>query len=289
VIHEAAAGATLRADQAMTADRSELTYLVPRRGWQGLVAYFDEWLPAHRYRGEGENPLPAPEHFVSTIYFDTPSRRLLRAAQSCSLEHVKLRAKEYYDVHPSLAELATSVEEVVHAPGDVWLELKRRTGARTQKDRIRLSKPALWRWLEERGLLNRSDYVGRDADAHILHEYLAAEPEPLVPISVVNYRRCSWQSEPGDLRITLDSDLAFYDPTPEVRRRRSLLREELGAPCEREPRAVLEVKHRGAALPSWLSAQLTLLRLSPVEYSKFVKSASAVEAHAATAAAKPDV
>ncbi len=284
--HEAAAGARLLADQAMTADRNELTYLVPRRGWQGLVAYLDEWLSPHRYRGEGEDPLPAPEHFVSTIYFDTPDRRLLRAAQSRAVDHLKLRAKEYYDVHPSLAELATSVEEVVHAPGDVWLELKRRSGARTQKHRIRVSKSVLWSWLEQRTPLHRSDYVGRDADACVLQEYLIAQPERLVPASIVNYRRCSWQSEQGDLRITLDSDLAFYDPPADVRGRRSLLREELGAPCAREPSALLEVKHRGDALPSWLSAQLTLLRLSPVEYSKFVRSASAVEAHAA---AKPHV
>lgn len=286
---EAAAGVRLLADQAMTADRNELTYLVPRRGWQGLVRYFDEWLPSHRYRGDGENPLPLPEHFVSTIYFDTPSRRLLRAAQHRSVDHIKLRVKEYYDVHPSLAELATSVEEVVHAPGDVWLELKRRSGARTQKHRIRVSKRVLSRWLEERGGLDRGDYVGRDADARVLQDYLAAERERLVPASVVNYQRCSWQSEEGDLRVTLDSDLAFFEPPRDLFGRPSLLREALGTPCLREPSALLEVKHRGDALPSWLSARLALLRLSPVEYSKFVKSASAVEAHVATAAAEPHV
>jgi hypothetical protein len=52
--------AQLAADQAMTADRNELKYLVPRREWPGLVQCFNEWLPPHSYRGEGENPLPAP-------------------------------------------------------------------------------------------------------------------------------------------------------------------------------------------------------------------------------------
>jgi VTC domain-containing protein len=286
---EAAASVMLSADQAMTADRNELTYLVPRRGWQGLVQYFDEWLPAHRYRGEGENPLPAPQHFVSTVYFDTPSGRLLRAAQSRAHDNVKLRAKEYYDVHPSLAELATSVEEVVHAPGELWFELKRRSGVRTQKHRICLSKSVLSRWLVERGELNRNDYVGREADARVLEQYLEAESEPLGPACVVNYQRCSWQSELGDLRVTLDSNLAFYVPPADLFRRRSFLREGLGAACAQEPSALLEVKHRAEQLPAGLSTRLEQLGLAPADYSKFVTSASAVQAYLASAPVAPHV
>jgi hypothetical protein len=286
---EAALGARFAADQAMTADRSELSFLVPRWEWQGLVQYFDEWLPSHSYRGEGENPLPAPQHFVTTVYFDTPTRRLLDAARTPGRDNVKLRAKEYYDVHPSLAELATSVEDVVHAPGELWFELKHRSGVRTQKHRVRLSKGALWSWLGQRGEPSRADYVGREADARVLQQFLDAEPEPLEPISVVNYQRCSWQSDDGELRVTLDSNLAFYAPTPQLFERRSLLREGLGSACSRETRALLEVKHRGATLPSWLSTRLLTLGLSPSDYSKFVSSGSAVEAHAAALAPKPHV
>jgi hypothetical protein len=52
------ASARLAADQAMTADRNELPYLVPRWEWQELARHFDEWMPSHNYRGEGENRLP---------------------------------------------------------------------------------------------------------------------------------------------------------------------------------------------------------------------------------------
>lgn len=286
---EAAASARLTADQAMTADRSEQAFLVPRWEWPGLVQHFNERLPPHDYRGDGENPLPSPQHFVTTVYFDTPTRRLLHAALDDGRDNVKLRAKEYYDVHPSLAELATRVEDVVHAPGQLWFELKHRSGVRTQKYRVRLSKSELWRWLSQRGAPEPAHYAGREADARVLQEFLEAEAEPLRPSSVVNYQRCSWQSDDGELRITLDTNLAFFAPSPDLFQRRSLLREALGAACARETRALLEVKHRGAALPTWLSARLTTLGLEPSDYSKFVSSGSAVEAHAAAAASKPHV
>ena len=273
------------ADQAMTADRNELTYLVPRWEWQELARHFDEWMPSHRYRGEGENRLPGPQHFVTTVYFDTPRRRLLHEARRQGRDNVKLRAKEYYDVHPSLAELATSVEDVVHAPGEMWFELKHRSGLRTQKNRVRLSKAEIQRWLRERGRVSSTSYVGRESDARVLQQFLEAEEEPLEPASVVNYQRCSWQSEDGELRLTLDTDLAFYAPPPDLLERRSLLREALGSACAREARALLEVKHRGSALPSWLSTRLALLGLSPSDYSKFVSSGSAVEALAVKEAA----
>jgi hypothetical protein len=266
----------LGADAAITADRYELTYLVPRAHWSELARCFDERLPAHHYRGEGRNSLPSPEHFVTTVYFDTPTQRLLRQARTSGVDSLKLRAKEYYDLHPSLAELATRVEDVVHAPGQLWLELKRRSGARTQKHRVRLSKSDLWRCVQERTGLAASEYVGREMDARVLKEYLASEPEPLAPACMVNYRRSSWQSDDGQLRLTLDANLAFFAPPAELFRRRSLLREQLGPPSALEARALLEVKHRAPALPDWLSARLAALGLGPCDYSKFVQASSAV-------------
>ena len=275
-----AAGGRLVADEVMTADRDELTYLVPLRQCRALVKTFDEALPSHRYRGEGENPLPAPEHFVSTVYFDTTTRRLFQAARQSAHDNTKLRAKEYYDFHPSLAELATSVDDVVHAPGQIWLELKRRLGARTQKHRVRMGKSTLARWLETREKLAPGDYVGRDADARVLQAFFDAEPEPLAPTCLVNYQRSSWQSADGELRLTLDSNLAFYAPPPDLFRRRSLLREELGNACAREPSALLEIKKRSPTMPAWLAACLSALGLVRSDYSKFVAAATRVTPNA---------
>ena len=97
-------------------------------------------LPAHRYTGERANALSGAQHFVTTLYFDTPSHAHLRAALHDPEHNVKLRAKEYYDLHPSLAELATSLAQIVRDQPWLWLELKRREGQRTLKRRVRLAK-----------------------------------------------------------------------------------------------------------------------------------------------------
>ncbi|HYQ18709.1 MAG TPA: polyphosphate polymerase domain-containing protein [Polyangiaceae bacterium] len=271
-----AAGARFGADQTITADRTELTYLVPLRQWQALVQHFDDYLPSQRSLAEGESALPAPQYLVSTVYFDTPTRRLFRDASSQAHDNVKLRAREYYDVHPSWAERAARIEDVGQAPGQIWLELKRRSGARTQKHRVRLSKSALERWLYEGGELSRGDYAGREADAQVLQAYFDSTAESFEPTCLVNYQRCSWQSADGQLRLTLDSNLAFYAPPSDLFRSSSLRREELGSAFAHEESALLEVKQRAQALPGWLSARLASLGLFPSDYSKFVKAAGIV-------------
>ena len=91
----------------MTAERDEIKFVVAYDGVEGLVEELSGGLPSHRFTGENANLLPDPHHFVTTIYFDTPSRMHFRVASASIHRNVKLRAKEYYDLHPSLAELAT--------------------------------------------------------------------------------------------------------------------------------------------------------------------------------------
>jgi len=237
----------------ITADRYELDYLLPAPQTQDLIDHLDGQLAR------------APAYAVTTVYFDTKGRRLLSAALSEARESVKLRVKEYF------SEPAANFD----AGGDgVWLELKRRSGARTQKHRVQLSRGALERWFAERAPL--SDYQGHESDARLLDAYLAAEPEALAPACVVSYRRRAWQAHDGQLRLTLDTSLTFFAPPAELLRESSPFRERLGPPCAAEPRALLEVKHRSHAPPSWLDERLAELGLEVVEYSKFVSAAQAV-------------
>jgi hypothetical protein len=111
-------------DTQMTAERDEVKYLVASEQVQTFATAMSRHLPHHRFTGEGANTLPKPRHFVTTIYFDTPSRNQYRAAQDDHLHNLKMRAKEYYDVHPSLAELATDPRQIVKFQPVLWLELK---------------------------------------------------------------------------------------------------------------------------------------------------------------------
>jgi len=104
--------------------------------------------------------------------------------------------------------------------------------------------------------------------------------EPLSAVCLVNYRRLSWQSEGGDLRVTFDRGLASFAPPRDLwSRRQALVRGALGVPAAQEASGVLEVKRRGA-LPDWLRACVAGIGATPVPFSKFVTAARAVEAHA---------
>jgi hypothetical protein len=258
---------------SLVADREESKYLVASQEQRALVAALNEYLLTHRHRGEGANTLPGPEHFVTTVYFDTPSLTHFHAARRDGENHVKLRAKEYYDVHPSLAELATDSSQFSHRSPYVWLELKRRVGKRSQKQRVRLERSAIVAWLAGPGAAEGT------GDAAAIRAYCSTLSEALGPCSVVNYKRASWQAPDDTLRVTIDSELGFFAVLPELWTIPSLSRSALGRPRRREPNLVVEVKRPSSALPTWLEQALQRARAKPVHYSKFVHATEAVLAH----------
>jgi hypothetical protein len=272
-----------RGDAAMTAERTETKYLVPYEAIDVLVHALAEKLPSHRFTGQQANRLPDAHHYVTTVYFDTASHAHYRAAVSNTQHNVKLRAKEYYDVHPSLAELATDPSELIRYHPWLWFELKRREGERTLKCRFRLPKrdvPAFFAGERLSPDFPENSSVAPEAPQETpleeIERYCQALGEPLTESCIVNYRRLSFQDEAGSLRITLDLGLAFYAPPKELwTRERPLERSLLGAPRATLPMAVLEVKRR-AALPSWLSDSIRAQGLEASSFSKFVAAARAV-------------
>jgi hypothetical protein len=259
-------------DAALTADRGEIKYLVPLAQLPALTARLNAQLPAHRFRGEGANPLPGPLHFVTTIYFDTAGRAQYRAARSRGRQATKLRAKEYYDLHPSLAELATDLRQIVKYNPLVWLELKTRADDRTGKRRLGVPKRQLPELLAGQGAVNPGDEPTRVA----ILEHCRQLGEPVRADCLVNYRRLAWQHPAGNLRITVDVGLAFYQPPEDVWQRSfALTRGTLGTPRGRLDAAVLELKYRDV-LPGWLLDDLDARSARRSQVSKFELASEAV-------------
>jgi hypothetical protein len=265
----------------ITADRSEKKFLLPPDGLREWIALFQKELPSHRFRGEGANLLLNAKSYVTTIYFDTPSRDLFRLARS-ERESVKLRAKEYYDVHPGLAEVATDPTQLVRFRPTIWLELKHKDGERTGKRRLAVPKrdapaffvggtvsPAMARY-QRKLYKGESDEVLAEVAA-----FVARFREPMRPDCVVNYRRIAWQDGEGSLRLTLDLGLSFFRPPEDLwSRHTALTRESLGDAVGVAAGAVLEVKSR-KALPPWLASRLPAAGHDE-GFSKFVAASSAV-------------
>ncbi|MBN2196306.1 MAG: VTC domain-containing protein [Polyangiaceae bacterium] len=264
-------GDRFAADRAITADRDELKYVAPRERVRHLADAVEAALASHRHVGEGANTLPDPHHFVTTIYFDTPSHRHFRAAVQHLENDVKLRAKAYYDLHPCIAELATDPEEVFRYQPFVYLELKQRSGRRTSKHRSRLRPQDIPSFLARAGREAALPEVGGPELARI-HEYCHSLGEPLGPACLVNYRRLSWQDPHGTLRITMDLDLAYFAPPADLFARSApLVRGSLGLPSEIEKMAIIEVKCRTAP-PAWLATALEHAEARSALFSKFVRS-----------------
>jgi len=262
--------------------REELKFRVPAGRRAAVAAGFDGLLARHRYRGAGASDLPGAEHFTTTIYFDTPSRSLFRAG-CASAAHLKLRAREYYDRHRSLAEVATEPRRLVRPSPLLWLELKESDGDRSRKLRVGLPKGEVSRFLLDRrvtpSIQNIQEVTYGGDGARILDElirFCSSFEEPFLPDCLVSYRRVAWESPEGSVRVTLDLGLSFYGPPDDLFSRGSTLaRESLGTPVANEPYAIVELKVLGA-IPRPLVSVLDQAGAERVAYSKFLHGSQAV-------------
>ena len=267
----------------MTAHRREAKYLIASDQARLVAAEVGRQLIAHRHTGEGANVLPAAHHYVTTIYFDTASRTLFRAAHDSADHHLKLRAKEYYDLHPGLIETATDPRELVRFQSVLWLEIKHRDGEHTGKQRIGIPKAdvpgffAQGRITEEMVAIQETTHGPAAREVlRAVAELCASCREPLGADCLVNYRRSAWQDEEGQLRITIDTGLAFYAPPDDLWARHwALVRQTLGAPVVSETRRVLEIKSHGDQ-PAWLVSLLRAHDIAATSYSKFEAASGAV-------------
>ncbi len=262
-------------DRAITADRRETKYLIAADRSAELVRTLHRELAAHRFTGQGANLLPEAQNFSTTIYFDTKSHALLRSAHENAEENVKIRAREYYDLHPSLAELATDSVQIVRHQPRLWFELKRRERDRTIKHRLQLDKARLLEFLRSEPTLTGAS-AQQPGEAWAIRSVCRALGEPLEASVLVNYRRQAFQDPTGELRVTVDLDLAFYAPPADLwARKQALVRGTFGVPRAVERVCLVEVKQR-TATPAWLERALSAAGGQLTPFSKFLRAGQAV-------------
>jgi hypothetical protein len=269
-----AAAAATDVRHTLTSDRDETKYVVDRTGVASLVEGLGRSIAHHEHDGNMRR-LPDAHHFSTTVYFDTNARSLYRAARADAGHNFKVRAREYYDLHPSLAELATDPTDVVRYDPVLWFELKERDGTRTAKDRFCLPKAEVPKIFA--GGAPSFAGTGVGAELRRLSEFLTELGQPLAASSLVNYRRLSFQDESAALRVTVDIDIAYFAPPADLwTSARALVRSRLGAPRGREARGLVEVKHRAASAPAWLNRALASAGARPLTFSKFEEAERAV-------------
>jgi hypothetical protein len=246
-------------------------YLVEPAHLAALVTALGRSLPP---REAGKRP----RHFITTIYFDTPSRHRFRAARDETRPSLKMRARESYDLNPSLAELATDPRQLVEYQPVLWLELELELAG---KRRIGLPKRDVAAFFAQ-GLIT-AEMIELQRPLHgaageaVLREIAAAcgsHGEPFRADCLANYRRLPWQDADGRLRVTLDVGLEFYAPPPDLwQRDHALVRESLGPARGRQTSGVLEID---GPRPPWLAELLARFKAERRDYSKFEEASLAV-------------
>ena len=263
-------------------DRLELKFRVSQQHAANFSRDVAAHLSEHRFAGKGSNPLPRARHYVTTVYFDTAQRDLYRAVRQDE-NNLKIRAREYYDLHPELLELATSSGDIVRYSPVLWIELKGKQSGRTYKRRIGIPKGDVVDFFEHGRVSSAMREIQsrqRSAPADdLIAELLGLRQryaEPLKPSCLVNYRRTAFQNAEGTLRITLDQRLACFAAQPDLlSQKRPLLRDYLGAPRYEESDYILELKALEQP-PEWLDQLLAQCGAARSTLSKFVIASEAV-------------
>jgi hypothetical protein len=223
----------------------------------------------HRREVEWGEP---PAHYVTTLYFDSDTQDIARACE-CGTDGIRLRAREYCD------QLA---EQVMRREPLLWLEVKTRTGARTRKIRFAIPSEEVHTVLCD-GVISEqlrfpSRAWGQSTEA-VLHEItqLCMHTGPLKPDCMARYRRRAWQDACETLRVTLDTELAFFRPHWSGTSLADAIAE---PPSAQLSHGLVEIKARGEH-PTWLRDLIVAAGLEPAYdgghvFSKFVAASHAV-------------
>jgi hypothetical protein len=293
----------LSESSAITQNRRELKFKLPEAQASTFAAQVSARIPKHRFQGTGANRLPRARHYVTTVYFDTSTRDLYRAVRD-DPNALKVRAREYYDLHPELLELATDARDIVRYSPVLWIELKGKRDGQTYKRRVGIPKEDVVPFFERGAVSHAMRELQRASRPPALRESIsdfppavdsaAPEPskdadmigeltslrarfsEPLRASCLVNYRRTAFEDAAGTLRITFDQRVSCFDAQPDLwSSAKPLVREALGTPAYEEPCCVLEIKARGE-LPSWLADLIDQLGPEETVFSKFVTASEKV-------------
>ena len=178
---------------------------------------------------------------IASLYYDTPSRRLIRASLEKPEYKEKLRLRSYGRATES---------------SPVFLELKRKVQGTVYKRRVQTTLAGAAHFLE--------GCPGELEDCQISRELSSFRDfyRDLRPSCVILYDRTAYVETGGDLRLTIDDN-------PRYRTRDlDLTHPTVGTPLLEAGWAVLELKVQ-SAMPLWLTRALSEAHIYKTSFSKY--------------------
>ncbi|HLE70194.1 MAG TPA: polyphosphate polymerase domain-containing protein [Vicinamibacteria bacterium] len=168
-------------------ERTEVKFALPRADLGKLETILEVNCRRVSYRNRTSR--------VVSLYFDDHRLSACRENVDGSSRRAKLRLRWYDEPFPR---------------GDLFLEIKRRRGQATSKERHSLPLATA---LESVAIRETAMALSR-ALPEAAAEALLARPEAIV---IVEYERSYFEAKSESLRITLDSDLVFYSQVGHLR------------------------------------------------------------------------
>ena len=178
---------------------------------------------------------------VATLYYDTPTYRLIRASVEKPLFKEKIRLRSY--------GLAT--EE-----SPVFLELKRKAYGIVYKRRVETTIPLVNKFFSREGDICAPGQINREITA------FRDCYRTLVPSCLIVYDRTAYIEPNGDLRLTIDEEPRYR--TDDLTLTKSLD----GVPLLDGERTDLEIKNQ-EAIPLWLARILSEGGITTGSFSKY--------------------
>lgn len=179
---------------------------------------------------------------VCSIYYDTPSRQIIRASLEKPIYKEKLRLRSYGVPPPG---------------GRVFVELKKKYRGMVFKRREAMTLEQGQSYLSGAAAPPERTQIIRETDAFL--DFYG----PLEPSMAIFYNRTAIVSaEDPALRITFDSRILARG------RDLTLASGVYGRPLLEDGYSLMEIKTAGA-LPPWLAAALDRLEIRPCSFSKY--------------------
>ncbi len=178
---------------------------------------------------------------IASLYYDTPSYRLVRLSMEKPLFKEKIRLRSY----------GMATEE-----SPVYLELKRKAYDVVYKRRVQTTIPLVKKFLDREGDICAPGQINREITA--FRDYYGE----LNPACLIIYDRTAYFEPGGDLRLTIDENPRYRleDLT--------LTRDMEGTPLLNPGGAILELKVQDA-MPLWLTELLSRGEIRKSSFSKY--------------------
>ncbi|MBQ7499926.1 MAG: polyphosphate polymerase domain-containing protein [Clostridia bacterium] len=218
-------------DPILSMSRYELKFILSREQTERIRKRLEGHMQADRY---GLTT-------ISSLYYDTPDRRLIRSSVENTGFKEKIRLRSY--------GLATR-------QSPVFLELKRKADGIVYKRRICATIPLVEKFFDRENGICSGGQIDRELTAFRDHY------ETLVPSCLIIYDRTAYFEPDGDLRLTIDGDPRYR--VEDLRLDHSTE----GISLLPEGSTVLEIKVQ-SAIPLWLTSILSEEHIYKCSFSKY--------------------